>query len=182
MDSGNSKEQDNVCLSEKLFLSSAWLFQCCAWLPGMGLSGQWIGAVIAITTGLAWLPARKYPASGLPFICLVVSVCLAVIGRLTGSPPLLMICGSGFALAVWDLIFLDGALGTNSFGEHTRQYESKHLQSLALALGSGLLVALVGRLLNFQIPFIVMMLFVALVIFGLERIWGAIKKRSMHIP
>lgn len=149
---------------------------------GYGISGQWVGTVIAITTGLAWLRARKYPDSGLALICLVVSVCLAVIGRLTGSPPLLMICGSGLALAVWDLIFLDVALGKNSFGEHTRQYERKHLQSLTLALGSGLLVTLVGRLLNFQIPFIVMILFVVLVIFGLERIWGAIKKRSMHIP
>ena len=138
--------------------------------------------MIAIITGLAWLPARKYPDSGLPFICLVASVCLAVAGQLIGSPPLLMICGSGFALAVWDLVFLNDALGRNSSGVQTRQYEGKHLQSLALALGSGLLVAFVGRLLNFQIPFIVMMLFVALVIFGLERIWGAIKKRSMHIP
>ena len=90
---------------------------------GYGIAGQWIGAVIAIITGLAWLPARKYPDSGLPLICLVVSVCLAVVGRLTGSPPLLMICGSGFALAVWDLVFLDDALGSNSSGEQTRQYE-----------------------------------------------------------
>ena len=120
---------------------------------GYGIAGQWIGAAIAIITGLAWLLARKYPASGLPFICLVVSVCLAVVGQLSGSPPLLMICGSGFALAVWDLIFLDDALGSNSSEEQTRQYESKHLQSLALALGFGLLIAFLGRLLNLQDPF-----------------------------
>jgi hypothetical protein len=149
---------------------------------GYGIVGKWIGTAIAISIGLAWLPARKYPASGLPFICLAASVCLAVAGQLIGSPPLLMICGSGFALAVWDLVFLNDALGRDSSGVQTRLYEGKHLQSLALALGSGLLVASIGRLLNFQIPFIVMILFVALVIFGLERIWGAIKKRSMHIP
>jgi hypothetical protein len=147
---------------------------------GYGIAGQWIGAVIAVITGLAWLPARKYPDSGLPFICLVVSVFLAVVGRLSGSPFLLMICGSGFALAVWDLVFLDDALGSNSIGEQTRRYENKHLQALALALGCGLIVAFVGRLINFRIPFMVMMLFVALLIFGLERIWGTIKKRSAH--
>ena len=147
---------------------------------GYGIAGQWIGAVIATITGLAWLPARKYPDSGLPDICLVVSVCLAVVGRLNGSPPFLMICGSAVALAVWDLTFLNDALSSNSDGDQTRQYESKHLQSLALALGCGLIVAFVGRLLNPQIPFIVMMLFIALVIFGLERIWDTIKKRSIH--
>jgi hypothetical protein len=147
---------------------------------GYGIAGQWIGAVIAVITGLAWLPARKYPASGLPFICLAVSVCLAVVGRLSGSPFLLMICGSGFALAVWDLVFLDDALGSNSFGEQTRRFENKHLQALALALGCGLIVAFVGRLINFRIPFMVMMLLVALLIFGLERIWSTIKKRRIH--
>lgn len=145
---------------------------------GYGFAGRWIGAVIAITSGLAWLPARKYPVSGLPHLCLITSVGLAVTGQLTGTPPLLMICGSGFALAVWDLILLDGALGTSSSGEQTRRYENKHLQSLALALGAGLLVAFLGGVLNLQIPFVAMMLFVALVIFGFDRIWSTIKKRS----
>jgi hypothetical protein len=169
----------SLLLRKSLFVICLAVSMLCL-AAGYGITGQWIGAVIAIITGLAWLPARKYPDSGLPFICLVVSVCLAVVGRLTGSPPLLMICGSGFALAVWDLVFLDDALGSNSFGEQTRLYENIHLRTLALALGCGLIVAFVGRLINFQIPFIVMMLFIALVIFGLERIWGAIKKRNVH--
>jgi hypothetical protein len=143
---------------------------------GYGITGKWIGAAFAIVIGLAWLLARKYPDSGLPFICLVVSVCLAVVGRLSGSPPLLMICGSGFALAVWDLVLLDDALGSNSFGEQTKRYENKHLQSLALALGFGLFVAFLGQLLNLRIPFVLLMLFIALVLFGLDRIGSYIKK------
>jgi len=91
-----------------------------------------------------------------------------------------MICSSGFALAVWDLLFLDDTMGSNSSNEQSRQYESKHLQALALALGSGLLVALLGRLLNLQIPFIAMVLLVALLIFGFERSWGTIKKQRTH--
>ena len=92
-----------------------------------------------------------------------------------------MICGSGFALAVWDLIILDHALGDNSSEVRTRQYESKHLQSLALALGSGLLLAFLGRLLNLQIPFVMIMLFVVMVLFGLDRAYGYIKKRKMNV-
>ncbi len=145
---------------------------------GYWFAGQWIGAGIAITSGLAWLPARKYPASGLPYLCLLTAVGLAVTGQLTGTSPLLMITGSGFALAVWDLILLDAALGTNSSGEQTRRHENKHLQSLALVLAAGLLVAFLGGVLHLQIPFIVMLLFVAVVIFGFDRVWRTIKKRG----
>jgi len=74
---------------------------------GYGITGNWIGVAIALATGFVWLFARKYPSSGLPFVCLAGSVCLAVVGRLAGSPPLLMICGSGFALCVMDIIFLE---------------------------------------------------------------------------
>ena len=66
----------------------------------------------------------------------------------------------------------------NSSKEQSRQYESKHLQALALALGSGLLVAFLGRLLNLQIPFVAMVLLVALLIFGFERSWDTTKNRG----
>jgi hypothetical protein len=143
---------------------------------GYGIVGHWVGAVIALLTSFAWLLARIYPASGLSLICLLASVSLAVAGVLTGSPPLLMISGSGFTLATWDLLLLDTALRSNVFGEQTKRDESKHLQSLALAMGSGLFMGFLGRYLNLQIPFIVLVLFVSLVIFGLDRIWGYIKK------
>ena len=144
-------------------------------------AGEWTGAVIAILIGAAWLFARKYPASGLPFICLAGSVCLAVVGRLNGALPLLMICGSGVALAVWDLVLLDNALDGASSEAQTRLYESRHLQSLALALGCGLLMAFLGRLLALRPPFVVVMLLVALVIFGLDRAYGYIKKRGTRV-
>jgi hypothetical protein len=145
---------------------------------GYTITGQWIGALVAILMIPAWLLARKHPLTWLPFICLLASVCLAVIGKLTGAPPFLMIFGSGVALAVWDLLFLDSALGSNSSGEQTRQYENKHLQSLTLALGFGLSVAFLGRLFNLHIPFLVLMLFIAFILFGLDRVWTYIKKRS----
>ena len=143
---------------------------------GYAIAGHWFGMVMSIITGLAWLLARKYPASWLPPICLLGSVCLAVAGRLTGSPPLLTICGSGIALAVWDLLLLDAALGSNISEEQTHHYENKHLQSLVLALGSGLFVAFLGRLLTLQTPFVLLVLFVALAVFSLDRALGHIQK------
>jgi len=162
----------------KIFFAICLVVSVLCLAAGYGIAGHWIGTALAIITGLAWLLARKYPASWLPFICLLGSIGLAVVGRLTGALPVLMICGSAIALAVWDLLSLDVALGSASLGEQTRQYEASHLQSLALALGSGLLGVFLGRLLQLQIPFFILVFFVALVVFGLDRAWGYIKKTA----
>ena len=142
---------------------------------GYGIAGQWLGAVIAILAGFAWLLAPRYPSSWLPHICLSVSVGLSVIGLLTGTLSWLMICGSGFSLAAWDLVFLDAGLKSSSSDEQTRHYENKHLQVLILTLVLGLMIALIGRTINLEIPFMVMLLLATLVIFGFERIWEALK-------
>ncbi len=143
---------------------------------GYWIAGQWIGAILAILIGPAWWLAQKYPHSQLPLFCLVGSVGLAVAGRLIGSPPFLMIFASALALAGWDLVVLDSALGNHASGEQTRHYENRHLQSLMLALASGLLAALLGRFLTIQIPFLVWMLFIALILFALDRVWDYLKK------
>jgi hypothetical protein len=150
-------------------------------VAGYAIVGQWIGSVMAMLAGFTWLLARKYPFSGLPFLCLFAFIVLAVTGLLTGAPALLMICGSGISLGVWDLLFLDTELGSHSTEGQTKRYESAHLLSLTLALGSGLFVAFLGRFLNLQVPFVVLVLFVALALFGLDRVWGYLKKRKMHI-
>ena len=142
---------------------------------GYGIAGRWIGAMLAILLGPAWLLARKYPDSHLPLVCLLSSVALAVAGTLIGSPPFLMIFASALALAAWDLLLLDSAFGNTSPAEPTRRYENKHLQSLTLALGSGLFAALLGRFLEIQIPFILLMLLITFILFALDRVWGYIK-------
>lgn len=146
---------------------------------GYGIARQWTGMIVAILLGPTWWLARKYPGSGLPFVCLSISVGLAVIGRLTGSPPLWMIFGSASALAVWDLLFLDSALGNTAPGAPTRQYENQHLRTLLLALGFALLAVLLGRFVTIQLPFVVLLLSLALLLYALDRVWGTLKKRAM---
>jgi hypothetical protein len=162
----------------KVFFITCMIFSVFCLTAGYAVAGQWIGTVAAILMIPAWLFARKHSGTWLPYICLLASVSLAVIGKLTGAIPILMIFGSGITLAVWDLLLLDAALGNNSSGEQTRQYENKHLQSLALSLGFGLSMALLGRLLNFQIPFFVLLLFIVFTLFSLDRIWSYLKRRS----
>ena len=164
-----------MALRKTFFAVCAVLSALCL-AAGYAVTGQWLGVVIAMIAGPGWVFARKYPASSLPLLCLLATMGLAVTGSLTGSPASLMIFGSAAALAAWDLLFLDVAVAGDSPGGQTRQFETRHLQSLALALGSGLLAAFLGSLLRLRLPFVMLIFFIALAVFGLERVWGYVKK------
>ena len=145
-------------------------------VAGYGIAGRWIEAGMAVLLGPAWVIARRYPGSWLPFFCILGSVGLATAGILTGTPPVLMIFGSALTLAVWDLVALDSALGTHSLMKQTRRYEKAHLRSLALAIGGALLATLLGRLLAVQLPFIVLQFSITFILFALDRVWRLIKR------
>lgn len=167
-------------MTRKIFFTVCWATSVLCLVAGYGIIGQWIGVGVALITAFAWLLALKYPGFWLPLICLLVSVCLAATGNLVGCTPLLMILSSGASLAVWDILSLDVSLKGNSFEEQTRQYQNTHLQSLALAIGSALVIALLGHSLHLQIPFLVWMFLVALATFGFLRAWGYLKKHHFR--
>ena len=161
-----------------LFLISLLISTLCL-AAGYGIARHWLGMSVALLLGPTWWLARRYPGSGLPLVCLSISVGLAVIGRLAGSPPLWMIFGSAAALAAWDLLFLDSALGNTSPGLPTRQYEGRHLRAILLALGSALLAIVAGRFVTIQLPFVVLLLSLAFLLFSLDRIWRILKKQAL---
>lgn len=163
-----------MSLRKPLFILSLVTLVLCL-TAGFGIAGKWIGVLAAILMAPAWLFTRKNTDPWLPFLCLLASVGLAVAGTLIGASPFLMILSSAVALAVWDLTCLDSALKHNSFGEQTRRYQNKHIQSLALALGLGLFGALLGRFINLRFPFIIVMLLIVLTLFALDRVWIYIK-------
>ena len=141
---------------------------------GFGIAGYWVGAVIALLMAPAWWLAQKY--ASLMTVCLSISVGLAVVGTLIGCSPAWMIFGSAAALAAWDLVLLDFAMGNHSSGEPTRRYESRHLGSLLMALGFALLAIVLGRFVTIQLPFIVLLFSLAFILIALDRVWGYIKK------
>jgi hypothetical protein len=160
----------------KLFLALCLVLFVACLSAGYWIAEHRIGVVAALLMVPAWFFARKSSNTWLPFVCLMASVGLSVIGMLTGSPPFLMITASTMALAVWDLLLLDTALGGNANGGSTRLYVNKHLRSLILALGLGLAVIFLGRSITVRVPFIVLIVFVAFTLFALDRVWGFIKK------
>jgi hypothetical protein len=163
-----------MSLRKPLLLLSLLISTVCL-AAGFGSTGKWIGVLAAVLMVPAWLLAGRSANPWLAFLCLLASLGLAVTGRLLGAAPGLMIPGLAVSLAVWDLTGLDAALRNTSFGEQTRRYEKKHIQSLLLALGFGLFGALLGRLIDLHFPSILLMLLVACALFALDRVWISIK-------
>ena len=134
--------------------------------------GQWIMLAIVLINFLAWLLTWRRPSIELSSTALMISVGSAAAGLLAGTVPFLMMLGVTFALAGWDLAFWDHTrIGViNSSAKTAALFENRHFQSLALALGLGLLAAVAGQLIHFQIPLGGMIVLVILALFCLDRV------------
>lgn len=172
-------KQRQAILSVSLFLLGLSL------TSGYYRIGSGIGLAASGTSIVAWLVywwfAQRVSvsvfASSVPAFCLFVSVGLAVSGLLLGAPAFLMMAAAGLSLAVWDLLALDVALSGQNREEQGRRYEARHLRSLGMAISSGLLASYGARLVSVQIPFVVLLLLIAVVVFALDRLWAAIAAR-----
>jgi hypothetical protein len=142
---------------------------------GFGASGQWVGLALEGITLAAWLAARGRENAWLGTVALVASSALAAVGLWAGGSPYLMLPGATLALASWDLTLFDHSLADNPPGPVVARLEWKHYQSLALVLGIGLMAAVAGRIILVQLPFVVLLLLVAVLVFCLERAW-----RTLH--
>jgi hypothetical protein len=141
---------------------------------GFAWVAQWMAIAAVLTSLLAWLAGWRWPTIWSPSAALIVSISLAAAGLLAGASPLLMLLSVTPTIAVWDLVLLDQSL-TNSSPEKTLALlEHKHYESLALALGLGLLAVIAGHTIRFQIPFAGIILLAILAFFGLDRIWRSL--------
>jgi hypothetical protein len=145
---------------------------------GHAVNGWGIVVMAGASAGLAWGLAKKWPATSLPLAAFIISIAWAAAGLLTSAPSLLMILSAAFALASWDLVLFDHILANNPISSTSTiiLFQNRHYRSLALALGLGLLIAIVGRTVQVQISFVIIGLFVLLALFSIDRIWRALKE------
>ena len=165
----------------KLLFFTCMILSVICWLGGYALLSLWPGAVISLLLGVIWWLAWKNPSPAMAGFCLVVSLLLGGAGVLLNVSSWLMICGAVTALGAWDLLSLNLTLGNISAAAQNQRYENQHLKTLLFVLGGGLLLALLGELLAFQIPFFILLLLVAGLVFLLERFWNFMIKRQMKI-
>ena len=137
---------------------------------GYALVGQWSALPLVIIASLVWIIVRQSPSPWFSSTALAINVSLAAAGRLIGASPYLMILSATAALASWDLTRFDQILSGGSSSCAGARLEKRHYQSLVLALGPGLLIAVAGRMIVIHIQFVEMILLVLLVTFTLDRV------------
>ncbi len=145
---------------------------------GYAANGWGIVVMAGASTGLAWWLANKRPATSLPSAAFVVSMAWDAVGLLAKAPALLMILSATFALASWNLVLFDHLLADNPISSTATiaLFQNRHYRSLALALGLGLLIVLVGRTIQVQLSFVILGLLVLLALFSIDRVWRALKE------
>jgi hypothetical protein len=137
---------------------------------GYAMTAYWFVAAAVLAPVGALLFSKKFKAGWVPDLCLFGLVCLAAAGLLLQAPPLLMVLGTTAGLAAWDLENLDRRVGTGEATPSARRFEQRHLLVLAAALGLGLLMAALGRLVAIQIPFVLLLALVIFDLFSLDRV------------
>lgn len=155
---------------EILFYASLALMTVC-YSAAFLSTGQWVGVLCTIGLGLLWFDLRNRQSRWLPHVFLLAALVLPVTAILAGSNPVLSITGAGFSLAAWDLYQLISSLRDFPMKESTRRYEQRHLRSLFIALIIGLAIAITGRMVTLQVPFILLVVVILLVVLGLDRLW-----------
>ncbi len=140
---------------------------------GYAQIGQW--GLVALA-GLVWLTGVL--TAGWSGVVFVASVGLAAAGVCIGAWPTLMILGAAMALASWDLASWEGFMADGLHPQIVARIGRKHYAFLALALGAGLLAAIVGRLISYQLPFGVLAVLAALVFLGVDQIWRLVKGKA----
>ena len=124
--------------------------------------GAWWGAGPAVLPCLLPLVHNRKPVRWLPHLYLACALCASAAGILAGAAPQVMRAAAALALAAWDFMNLGVARMGRSAGK-------RHVRSLALALGLGVLAAEGGAMLSMTLPFPIMLLLVVLIFFCLIR-------------
>lgn len=153
-------------------LSLLVLSLCAAYI----MAGRWPGALCAASLGGLWFLTRNHDQRWYSHIYLLLSLALAAAAIMTHAQPVPAILAAGLSLVTWDLNLLMYDLRSSLPKESTKRYEQRHLQSVAMASIVGLLIALMGRLVPLNLPFIVLVVLILLSLFALDKFWRILNR------
>ena len=128
------------------------------------LAGYWPIVLFFLAMVAFWIIMKKRSVFWSASISLIVFVLLAAVGVLANLSTLLMVIASTAALAWWDLTHFGQSIVIDQPFETRPLLERTHLQSLVLAISTGLILAFVSAYLNLQISFVGMVLLVVFTI------------------
>jgi len=168
------QQQPRFLRSYVFFISLAMMVICHT--AAFFLIGEWIGLISALGLGVLWFLIHKRNNRWLPHVLLILSLAVSAAAIISGGYPLFGMAGSVFALVVWDTHQLICDLHGIPQTETISRFEQHHLRSLALAMGVGLSIAIIGRFINLKVPFILLFAIILLILFGLDRLWSQLAR------
>ncbi len=140
----------NHLIIQRICLSTSIL---CLGLPYI-LAGEWLILPAFLAMAGFWVIVKKWSLFWSASSLLSVFVFLAALGMLANLSTLLMLIACTAALAWWDLATFGDSIVVGQSLETSAPLEKHHLQSLALAVSGGLILAVGSSYLDLQIPFI----------------------------
>ena len=132
---------------------------------GYILAGYWLIFLAFPLLLIAWLLTYKRSTYLSASILLSGYVILASVGIMTELSTVLMVIACTTALASWDLLQIDQSASRYSPDKTNGLLEKYHLNSLALAISTGLILSLTSANISLQFPF-VLIAFLVLVAVG----------------
>jgi hypothetical protein len=130
------------------------------------------GIIAALIGGSFWVVLHKK----IPYACLTLSIVIAVAGLILGVPKIFVLVYSLVSIAVWDIALMDLNISKNSPDQKPASYRKRRLALLAIVLTAGLLTSALSMILNLNIHFVFMILFICLSFFFMERLISILRK------
>ena len=129
---------------------------------GYILAGYWLIFLAFPLMSIAWLLTYKRSTFLSASILLSAYVILAAVGIIAELSSTLMVIACTVALASWDLLQVDQSASGYSPGKTNGVLEKYHLNSLALAVSTGLILSLISANISLQFPFVLIAILVLL--------------------
>ncbi len=143
---------------------------------GFGLRRDWVILILLPALPIYLLLMRKVSLQITITILLLVDILLSAAGSLTGGPPYFFLIGCSCALAAWESAhFLLNFPGASKVGTDTR-LETIHNRDLALAIGAGFFLGVLGLNIKFNLPFGIIVVLALLIVYGLYRAFELSRK------
>lgn len=121
---------------------------------GYIFAGYWLILPVLLAIFLFWIFTRNRWPFWSASSSLLAYVLLASFGVKEGLSSNLMVVASTAALLSWDLLLFNQSIVTNLPPEPKASLEKYHLGSLAVAVSSGFMLALLSSSINLRIPFV----------------------------
>lgn len=145
---------------------------------GFIFAAHWFGAALAVLLGLVWLIGQLRAAAWGPTFGLVSFVATAAWGVGQQVGPGWLLAGVVAALAAWDLDRFTQRVRQAGMVADEAALTRQHLRRLAPVLAIGLLAGGLALGVTIELSFALILFLGLLVIFGLSRAIGVLRRRS----